>query len=173
MHAQVFDVGRYLGFDMRVLDLGGGFVGGLDPQGNITMGLVPRAINAALEEYFPVTSGIQIMAEPGRYFAGRGKSACRTSLSKQGIRSRSAHFSGLLVTCRTVLDPVFAHQWPATTDGPEGMLLEAPESFSFHCEALCKPNEKFIVPFQSGDIIFEYYLSDGIYGSLNWYPSPS
>ncbi|KAK9809050.1 hypothetical protein WJX72_008441 [[Myrmecia] bisecta] len=67
---QVFDIGASLGFAMRLLDLGGGFSGGrFTPQGQVDLGAVPQAVNAALAEHFPEGSGVRVIAEPGRYFA--------------------------------------------------------------------------------------------------------
>ena len=50
-----------LGFDMDLLDIGGGFCSGAGFTGG-----VPSAVNAALAEYFPASMGVQIIAEPGR-----------------------------------------------------------------------------------------------------------
>ncbi len=48
--ARVFKMGKAYGFDMDLLDIGGGFA----------------AVNAALDAHFPPCSGIRIIAEPGR-----------------------------------------------------------------------------------------------------------
>ncbi|KAL4436858.1 hypothetical protein ABPG75_003997 [Micractinium tetrahymenae] len=67
---QVFDLGLAMGFDMDILDLGGGFCGGdFDGAGNVDLGGVPAAINAALDQHFPEDGKLRIIAEPGRYFA--------------------------------------------------------------------------------------------------------
>lgn len=63
-----FDVGLTYGFDMRLLDLGGGFsAGAISAGGRVDLGGVPAAVNGALEVYFPESSGVRIIAEPGRY----------------------------------------------------------------------------------------------------------
>jgi ornithine decarboxylase len=50
----VFDLAIALGFDMDTLDLGGGFCGGdFDAAGQVDLGGVPAAINAALDDLFP------------------------------------------------------------------------------------------------------------------------
>ena len=67
---QAFDAALALGFDMRVLDLGGGFSGNL--SGGVTMAAVAASLNAALEEHFPAAGGVKVIAEPGRYFAEPG-----------------------------------------------------------------------------------------------------
>jgi ornithine decarboxylase len=51
---RVFDLGGHLGFDMDILDLGGGFSGGATSEdGGVDLGGVPEAINAALDRLFP------------------------------------------------------------------------------------------------------------------------
>ena len=46
---------------MDLLDIGGGFCSGASFEGG-----VPFAVNTALAEYFPVSMGVHIIAEPGR-----------------------------------------------------------------------------------------------------------
>ena len=62
-----FDLATAMGFSMRVLDLGGGYSGNLTE--GITMAKVAASLNAALDHHFPASSGVKIIAEPGRYFA--------------------------------------------------------------------------------------------------------
>lgn len=67
---RVFDLGAAMGFAMEVLDIGGGFCGGnFDAAGNVDLGGVPAAVNAALDALFPDDGKLRIIAEPGRYFA--------------------------------------------------------------------------------------------------------
>ncbi len=68
---KAFDMGQMYGFDMHILDVGGGFCGGaLDAEGNVDFCGVDVALNAALEEHFAEGSldGLTIIAEPGRFF---------------------------------------------------------------------------------------------------------
>uniref|UniRef100_A0A8C6WKR0 ornithine decarboxylase n=1 Tax=Neogobius melanostomus TaxID=47308 RepID=A0A8C6WKR0_9GOBI len=52
---------RLIGFHLDLLDIGGGFSGhGLE--------MMSKAINEALDEFFPADSGVRVIAEPGRYF---------------------------------------------------------------------------------------------------------
>ena len=67
---KVFDMGNALGFNMTLLDIGGGFCGGnFDDNGNVDLGGVPAAVNSALEEYFSgeANENVRVIAEPGRY----------------------------------------------------------------------------------------------------------
>ncbi|XP_050533773.1 ornithine decarboxylase-like isoform X2 [Daktulosphaira vitifoliae] len=59
--ANVFSHAKKIGFkNMHILDIGGGFHGKIDKFAGI--------INEALDELFPPDSGVNIIAEPGRYF---------------------------------------------------------------------------------------------------------
>ena len=49
-----------MGFKMDTLDIGGGFCDGR------SLGDVAAAVNAALARHFPVSSGVRVIAEPGR-----------------------------------------------------------------------------------------------------------
>ena len=67
---KAFDLGQTYGFDMRILDVGGGFCGGkFDSSGKVDLEGVPAALNAALNQHFPESSGVRVIAEPGRFFA--------------------------------------------------------------------------------------------------------
>ena len=68
---KAFDMGDTYGFNMHILDVGGGFCGGkVDAEGNVDFRGVDVALNAALEEHFAEGSidGLTIIAEPGRFF---------------------------------------------------------------------------------------------------------
>ncbi|XP_030644606.1 antizyme inhibitor 1b [Chanos chanos] len=59
----VFDMGEELGFSMKILDMGGGFSGS-----EFQMRQTHAAIKPLLDAYFPVTSGVQVIAEPGSFY---------------------------------------------------------------------------------------------------------
>jgi len=62
----LFDLGGQLGFSMTLLDIGGGYPGnrGSGP----TMDKIAEIVNSALDDYFPPTEGVQVIAEPGRFY---------------------------------------------------------------------------------------------------------
>jgi ornithine decarboxylase len=70
---QIFDQAVSMGFHMHLLDLGGGFTGSFNPDGTVTE--APSnfdRVREALDEIFPddgTFPGLQIIDEPGRYFA--------------------------------------------------------------------------------------------------------
>jgi ornithine decarboxylase len=69
--ASAFAAGAAAGHGaMTLLDIGGGFCGGVfGPDGRVDLGGVPAAVNAALAAHFPLGCGVRVIAEPGRYFA--------------------------------------------------------------------------------------------------------
>jgi len=65
-----FDLAETFGLkDMHLLDIGGGFSGADHDVDGVTLEAVGASINAALEQHFPVSSGVRVISEPGRYFA--------------------------------------------------------------------------------------------------------
>lgn len=72
---QVFDLGEELGHRMNLLDIGGGFPG--DNKAKISFEQLCEVINEALDKYFPAESGVEIIAEPGRYYVA----SCMTLVS--------------------------------------------------------------------------------------------
>ncbi|XP_058846848.1 ornithine decarboxylase 1-like [Acipenser ruthenus] len=62
----VFDLGADLGHEMTLLDIGGGFPGSDDFI--VTFEEIAKVINQSLEVHFPAESGVNIIAEPGRYY---------------------------------------------------------------------------------------------------------
>lgn len=72
---QVFDAATALGFEMSLLDIGGGFPGSEpkpDPEtGAVSMSFeeICAVIRPEIDRLFPEEAGIKVIAEPGRYFA--------------------------------------------------------------------------------------------------------
>ncbi|XP_061099861.1 ornithine decarboxylase-like [Conger conger] len=62
----VFDMGAELGYNMTLLDIGGGFPG--SDESKLKFEEITAVINPALDKYFPVDSGVRVIAEPGRYY---------------------------------------------------------------------------------------------------------
>eukprot|EP00054_Salpingoeca_dolichothecata_P015143 m.86559 g.86559 ORF g.86559 m.86559 type:complete len:428 (-) comp21343_c0_seq1:73-1356(-) len=73
---KVFDEGEDLGFKFNLLDVGGGFPG--TDVGAVSFKEIVTELNAALDKHFPASSGVRIIAEPGRYFVA---SACTIAVN--------------------------------------------------------------------------------------------
>ncbi|KAG7328520.1 hypothetical protein KOW79_008464 [Hemibagrus wyckioides] len=62
----VFDMGAELGYNMTLLDIGGGFPG--CDKSKLMFEQITAVINPALDKYFPADSGVRIIAEPGQFY---------------------------------------------------------------------------------------------------------
>ncbi|XP_049417539.1 ornithine decarboxylase-like [Epinephelus fuscoguttatus] len=80
---RVFDIANLLGFQMTLLDIGGGFPGRDDFQ--VKFEEFPEVINGALDEFFPPDSGVQIIAEPGRYYVESAFTLAANVIAKRVI----------------------------------------------------------------------------------------
>lgn len=85
----VFDKGKQLGFEMTILDLGGGFPGTTNVP--ITLDHIAKAINESLDTYFPefdelgVESNISVIAEPGRYYVASAFTLATQIIAKRNV----------------------------------------------------------------------------------------
>ncbi|KAH8024393.1 hypothetical protein HPB51_022877 [Rhipicephalus microplus] len=62
---RLFDISAQMGIKMTVLDIGGGFVGSTRRRDLFIQ--VCETVRSALDEHFPSTGGIHVIAEPGQY----------------------------------------------------------------------------------------------------------
>lgn len=68
---KVFDMGKQCGFDMNMLDIGGGFPGKNGLEYDNLFESMCNIINKSLEEFFggeKAIENLRVIAEPGRYF---------------------------------------------------------------------------------------------------------
>ncbi|KAL3881866.1 hypothetical protein ACJMK2_028258 [Sinanodonta woodiana] len=80
---QVFDIGLDLGFDMNLLDIGGGFPGQVSPP--ISFNEIAEVVNEALDLYFPSDDRIRIIAEPGRYMVASAFTLVANIIAKRYV----------------------------------------------------------------------------------------
>lgn len=66
---EVFSIGAEHGFDMYFLDIGGGFPGYATIESDTKFKQIAESVNQALVQYFGDISTLQVIAEPGRFFA--------------------------------------------------------------------------------------------------------
>lgn len=72
----VFDMATLLGYDMKLLDVGGGFV-------DETFELFAGALTEALDEYFP--GDVCIIGEPGRYYASNAFTLAANVIARREV----------------------------------------------------------------------------------------
>jgi ornithine decarboxylase len=91
----VFEVGQQLGFDMTLLDIGGGFPGTTITK--ISFDETAKVINDALDAHFPATdecgnaSNIKIIAEPGRYYVASAFTLATFIIAKRAVQMEDGH----------------------------------------------------------------------------------
>lgn len=83
----IMNYGIKLGFNMNLLDIGGGFPGNTGTEDYFAE--ISAAVNNTLDEHFPDDGNIRIIAEPGRYYV-----ASAYSLATNVIASREMVDSG-------------------------------------------------------------------------------
>nr|XP_019946723.1 PREDICTED: antizyme inhibitor 1 [Paralichthys olivaceus]XP_019946724.1 PREDICTED: antizyme inhibitor 1 [Paralichthys olivaceus] len=83
----VFDMGEEIGFNMKILDIGGGFSGS-DTQ----LERINSAVMSMVELYFPLSTGVSIIAEPGSFFVSSAFTLAVNVISKEVVaRDRQKH----------------------------------------------------------------------------------
>lgn len=87
----IMDIGKEIGFNMTLLDIGGGYPG----DNNAAFAVLADVINSALDEHFP-TDDVRIIAEPGRYFVGSAFTLATNIHSKREIRSPSGDVTNVM-----------------------------------------------------------------------------
>ncbi|XP_061598475.1 antizyme inhibitor 1b [Cololabis saira] len=76
----VFDMGADLGFNMHILDIGGGFTGS-----EFQLKQVESAIRPLLDAYFPQRAGMQVLAQPGSFYMASAFSLAVNVIGKKVV----------------------------------------------------------------------------------------
>uniref|UniRef100_A0A3Q3WZQ7 Orn/DAP/Arg decarboxylase 2 N-terminal domain-containing protein n=1 Tax=Mola mola TaxID=94237 RepID=A0A3Q3WZQ7_MOLML len=76
----VFDMAEEIGISMKILDIGCGFSGS-DTQ----LELVSSAVMSMVDLYFPPSSGVSIIAEPGSFFVSSAFTLAVNIISKEAV----------------------------------------------------------------------------------------
>lgn len=79
---QAFDIAYDLHQPLSVLDIGGGFPGN-DATSHVSFHSIAQALNHALDRYFPASSGVDIIAEPGRFFAASSQTLATNVIGRK------------------------------------------------------------------------------------------
>ncbi|KAM6914141.1 ornithine decarboxylase-like [Lycodopsis pacificus] len=143
---RVFDMGNLLGLQMSLLDIGGGFSVREDCQ--VAFEEFSEVINGALEEFFPPDSGVQIIAEPGRYYVDSAFTLAANIIAKRVIADDMDEHNG------------DSYQMSLMAPHGKAPLHREASSGDIHAQP---QNGKDNCP----DRTMMYYLNDGVYGSLS------
>ncbi|XP_040192945.1 antizyme inhibitor 2 [Rana temporaria] len=80
----VFEMASEFGYKLWLLDIGGGFPGTDDVK--VRFEEIAAVINPALDLYFPEGSGVEIIAEPGRYYVASAFSLAVNIIAKKEVQ---------------------------------------------------------------------------------------
>lgn len=78
-----FAYGRQAGFDFSLLDIGGGFPG--QPDAEVSFEEICEELSPALDTYFPASCGVDIIAEPGRFYVASAFSLVVNVIAKRAV----------------------------------------------------------------------------------------
>lgn len=87
---QVFDVAADVGFDLQLLDVGGGFPGNC--QANVSFEAIASILGPAVDELFP--SHVRVIAEPGRFFVASAYTLSVNITARRIVHERKADANG-------------------------------------------------------------------------------
>lgn len=76
----VFDMGADLGFNMNILDIGGGFTGT-----EFQLKQVESAVRPLLDAYFSPLSGVEVLAQPGSFYVASAFSLAVNVIGKKVV----------------------------------------------------------------------------------------
>jgi ornithine decarboxylase len=78
---KIFDFGKTLGFNMNLLDIGGGFPG-RDTE-KVTFEAIANQVKSALDTHFKDWPDLNVIAEPGRFFVARSHTLVTSVMNKK------------------------------------------------------------------------------------------
>ncbi|XP_063696444.1 ornithine decarboxylase 1-like [Culicoides brevitarsis] len=81
----LFDFALTLGYEFKLLDIGGGFPG--DNNKIYQIDEVAQYVNSAIDEFFPKDCGVEIISEPGRFFVASAYTLVTNIHSKKAVIS--------------------------------------------------------------------------------------
>jgi len=87
MARTVFDMAQQKGFHFDLLDIGGGFPG--QSTAKLSFDEIAAVLRPALDEHFPATMGVRIIAEPGRYFVASAFTLIVNVIARRDVISES------------------------------------------------------------------------------------
>eukprot|EP01088_Endostelium_zonatum_P000233 TRINITY_DN103_c0_g1_i1.p1 TRINITY_DN103_c0_g1~~TRINITY_DN103_c0_g1_i1.p1 ORF type:complete len:485 (-),score=116.84 TRINITY_DN103_c0_g1_i1:159-1613(-) len=83
---KVFRLAKEMGVTFTLLDIGGGFPGLTDASPHPSFTDIAKVLGPALDELFPASSGVRLIAEPGRFFAAEGLTLAVCVYAKRDVQ---------------------------------------------------------------------------------------
>ena len=85
-----FDIANEVGYEMNLVDIGGGFPG-YDAEDGVTFEEIAVEVNRGLEEFFPDES-VKIIGEPGRYFVCSSHTLVTNVIGKKKVGDKFVYY---------------------------------------------------------------------------------
>ncbi|XP_055596419.1 ornithine decarboxylase 1-like [Uranotaenia lowii] len=127
---KVFDCAESLGYNLNLLDIGGGFPGEHDKP----IDSYARTINKALQRYFPLKSDVRVISEPGRYYVASAVTLIANVTSKRIIRNAQGDIVDIMYYLNDGLfgsfDWINPRQYPPQIIPGNPQLVRSQELFS-------------------------------------------
>lgn len=142
--AEVFRMAEEMGFSPTLLDIGGGFPGNDEV---LPFSKIASSINKALDEFFPEGCGVDVVAEPGRFFAHVTSTLAVSVFAKRDLHASAVSQDQFIsITGDVIVEDEF--------DIPDNSAYAQGEETGAKAAA-------------DGPFQYLYYVSDGLYGSFN------
>ena len=138
-----FDLAETYGFNPTILDVGGGWPGSDD--GDFSFSDVAAVVRDAIDHYFPAESGVEVIAEPGRYFAHASHTYAVSVIAKRQLSDAQ------------LADTAEIESFGARpTKDSEDSIISAHVDDGFKKVDACENTPEVAL-----------YINDGVYGSFN------
>ncbi|MGH0133672.1 UNVERIFIED_CONTAM: hypothetical protein FKN15_056434 [Acipenser sinensis] len=175
----IFDMGAEFGFNMSILDIGGGFSGA-----EFLLEEIYSAVSPLLDIYFPPESGVSVIAEPGSYYVASSFTLAVNIIAKKAefgfnmsILDIGGGFSGaefqleeIYSAISPLLDIYFPPESGVSVIAEPGSYYVA-SSFTLAVNIIAKKvvardQNKELEPSPNDEPAYMYYMNDGVYGSF-------
>lgn len=142
---KVFDQADALGFELKTLDVGGGFEDG-------TFETFAGALSEALEDYFP--SNVRVIGEPGRYYVANAFTLATNVIARRDVHDRiTGERSYMLYLNDGVYgnfsNIIFDHQHPVGQILSTGCTKATPTEYSIWgptCDGIDLISDRCVLP---------------------------
>jgi len=140
---KVFSLASQMGVKLSMLDIGGGFPGLTDASPHPSFTDIAKVLRPALDDLFPESSGVRLIAEPGRFFAAEGLTLAVCVYAKRDVQLERKNMGDL-------------GKYLSLKEKAEGEeeKEEEEQKEEEEEESMNKPD-------------YLYYVNDGVYGSFN------
>lgn len=171
---RIWNMMQSKGFAPNMLDVGGGFPG-TDPgaaellanphlpdsgghEAGVSFETMARALREALDEHFPESENVELIAEPGRYLATAAFTVCLNVIARKDLRSTFAKSGAQLdASDELVVGPL------DLSTKEEEQIENCNVTQMLTGKQQQQQQEEGHVP--PGAL--SYYVNDGVYGSFN------